>query len=431
MRNVQADIGRQTVVVIACATVLTAAITYVAYTYWSGSSDKKTQIAPLQTNGRPIPSEESAHYQNVLSKYNHQNASAAQQTGDTYLSVMSTRPVNVPTAVSQATVTSAAASPVAVSPASQPVPLLPRVDSEHVKQLDDQVKALLANWVGQPHGHAQVAEDGNNYASSLRRPEHTQTPVSAPHATQSAPAEKGNDAPIVPGYELVPALLQTHIDTDEDSAVEVLVPAGTYAGARVFAPGYKRLENSVDMTFTGMSWKGHTYKINAKAVDELTLRTALSGEVNNRWFSRIMLPALAAGLGRAGQLYERSGGQTVTTPQGGVVQSEPETPSGRAVAGTVVGGIGRQAAQVMTRDAAAAPIKQVLVAAQTTIGVRFMQPVMASDELLSPEKRRGTSQTPNDNNPAPVQVERARTLRDSSQYQSEDVATQLTNKERP
>jgi intracellular multiplication protein IcmE len=374
--KIQADIGRQTVVITLAGTALAVVIAYLAYGYLSSDADKRSQIAPLQTNGRPTPSEESAHYQKVLGHYNQKNADTAQKTGDTYLSVMSTRPVNVPApAASQAVQINVAASAPPASPAPAPAKPGPSLsDQEHIKNIDLQVNALLANWTGQPHGLARVAKDSKPYAESLSAPKEQAT---APQK----PAEALQNVILIPGYELIPALLQTHLDTDEASVVEVLVPAGPYAGARVFAPGYKRLENSVDMTFIGMSWKGRTYKINAKAVDETTLRTALSGDVNNRWFTRILLPAVAAGIGRAGQLYERSGAQTVVTPQGGVIQSEPQVPSGQVVAGTVVGGAARQAAQVILKEAQAQPIKQVLVPAQTTIGIRFMEPVMVSDEV--------------------------------------------------
>jgi intracellular multiplication protein IcmE len=379
MSTVQADIGRQAKVVAAAIVAVTCAVGYIGYTYWSGSSDKKSHIEPLRNSGRPTSSQESEHYNKVLNNYNHKNASNATQAGDTYLSVMSTRAASVPAAV-MASAPIQVATPASPAQPVSPPPTNPKVDTEHIKNVEEQVKALVANWTGQPHGLAMVADDAKGYSASLI-PAQAAQPKQGVQGVQGVNQSAMLTQPIVPGYELVAGLLQTHLDTDETSTVEVLVPAGKYAGARVFALGYRRLENAVDMTFTGMSWQGRSYKINAKAVDEHTLRTALSGEVNHRWISRIMLPAIAAGIARGGQLYERSGTQTVVTPAGGVVQSEPETPSKTAVIGTMAGGIARQTAQVMTQEAAATPIKQVLVAAQTTVGVRFMEPVLAKDEI--------------------------------------------------
>ena len=380
MSKLQADIGRQGIVVAVAGVLLVAALAYLGYSYWQNShSAKPSDIAPLRANNRGVPSKESEHYQQVLENYNKRNAGRAEQAGDSYLSVMSTRAVNVPAAPepsASAASVPASAPPAAAAPQARSEPPRQRqaaVNPEHDKYLAEQVQGMLANWTGQAHGLATVAKDGKAYADSLM-------PPAVPQAAAQTVADAGGDT-IVPGYELVPAQLRTNIDTDETSVVEAFIPAGRYAGARVFAPGYKRLGNSVDMTFTGMSWNGRTYKITAKAVDEHTLRTALSGDVNNRWFSRILLPAVAAGIGRAGQLYQQSGTQTVISPLGGAVVTAPETPSGKAVAGTVIGGIGQQAATVLTQDAAALPVKQVLVPAETTIGIRFLAPVLTGDEV--------------------------------------------------
>lgn len=379
MSKLQADVGRQGIVVAVAGVLVVAALAYLGYSYWQGSNPAKpSDVAPLRADSRGVPSKESEHYQQVLENYNKKNAGRAEQDGNTYLSVMSTRAVDVPSAAEPAA--SSPPAPASAPPAAAaPSPRSDRprqrttANQEQDKYLTEQVQGMLASWSGQPHGLATVAKDSKAYADSLM-------PVAAPQATSQAVADAGGET-IVPGYELVPAQLRTNIDTDETSVVEAFFPAGRFAGARVFAPGYKRLGDSVDMTFTGMSWNGRTYKISAKAVDEHTLRTALSGDVNNRWFSRIVLPGIAAGIGIAGQLYQQSGTQTVIPPLGGAVITAPETPSGKVVAGTVVGGMGQQAATVLTQDAAAMPVKQVLVPADTTIGIRFLAPVVTGDEV--------------------------------------------------
>jgi intracellular multiplication protein IcmE len=161
------------------------------------------------------------------------------------------------------------------------------------------------------------------------------------------------------------------------------IPSGKYAGAQVYAMGYKRISNSVDLTFTFMKWKSHAYKITAKAVDPLTMRTALSGEVNNRYFSRIIIPAIAGGIGRTGQLYEQANAQNIITPQGQVIQTYPSTPNSAAVIGTIIGGIGSQAGQVLANDAANMPVKQILISKGQTIGIQFIGPVLVNDEVAA------------------------------------------------
>jgi intracellular multiplication protein IcmE len=127
----------------------------------------------------------------------------------------------------------------------------------------------------------------------------------------------------------------------------------------------------------------------------------LSGEVNNRYFSRIILPALAIGLGRVGQLFERSGSTTIISPLGGAVITAPESVSGRQVTGAVVGGAAQQAGNVLSRDAAAIAPKQVLVPPNTTIGVRFLAPVFSTDEVRGNTTPTPAAATGNTRSPVP------------------------------
>ncbi|ANY18528.1 hypothetical protein AW878_14315 [Bordetella pseudohinzii] len=239
--------------------------------------------------------------------------------------------------------------------------------------LQEQVKTLLSAWAPVPHSSATASDDGDQVMTALLS---RSTAVTSQVATNSRPKPQI----IVEPYALVPAILVTGLDTDENSVVSAFVPTGPYAGAELFAMGYKRLNSTVDMTFTAMQWKGKAYKITAKPVDLETGRTTLSGEVNNRYFERIILPAIAAGIGNTGQLYARANSETVITPQGGAVQSF-QSPNGAAVAGSFVSGMGIQAGQVLANDAANVPQKQVTVPAKTTIGIRFLGPVLSTDDV--------------------------------------------------
>ncbi|HET9646207.1 MAG TPA: conjugal transfer protein TraO [Burkholderiaceae bacterium] len=380
MVKVQADIGRHGFVVAIAVVLVVAGLGYLGYTYWQGGVAKSSDIAAVRLAGRGAPSEESEHYQQVLEGYNRKNAAHAEGVGETYISVPSMRSgavkAGVPQEAAPAPMASASPPPEPPSaPAQEPSRARPTaVDPEHNKFLEQHVQGLMTNWTAQPHGTAVVAKDAKDYAASLTHP---QSPAGTP--------VKGHEdllgETIVSGYDLVPATLRTNIDTDESSVVEAYIPAGPYAGARLFAPGYKRMGNSVDMTFNAMSWRGRTYKVTAKAVDEITMRSTLSGEVNNRYFSRILVPALARGLAKAGQLYEQSGTQAVVSPLGGVVVTAPESASAKAVGGTIVGGMAQQAATVLAQDAAAESVKQVLVPATTTIGIRFLALVLSTDEV--------------------------------------------------
>ena len=383
MSSVQSDVGRQGKVTAAAIVLACVAGGYIAITWLTDSSRKQSQVSAVQTHSRGTPTQESEHYSQVLDRYNREKASVAEQTGDSYLSVMSSRANNVPS--------QSEAPPPAQPPAQAPyLPPPPQVtyypqqpaqqtyllDPQRAKEVAEQTQGLMANWAPTGHSLARTSTDAVDYAKSLARP-------SDPLQAQQGGAAAAANLKVVEDFAMVPALLETDIDTDENSMVRASIPSGLYAGAELFALGYKRLTNTVDMTFTFMKWQGRSYKVTAKAVDQTSMRTSLSGDVNNRYFSRIILPAIGMGIGRAGQLYEQASAQNIITPMGGVIQTYPSKPSASAVVGTILGGIGNQAGQVLANDATNMPIKQVLIARGTTIGIQFVGPVLASDDAAA------------------------------------------------
>lgn len=389
MNAIQEDIGRQTKVLIAGAAVLVIAGAYLAYTYSGAASVNQSSVNAVPGNGS-TPVVESEHYSEVLEKYNARNAAVASQSKETYVSVFSSRPQTVPPAPASA---QADASQLQSPPAPFPPAPAERIeepsqrpalglgqaasepaDPKIQERLSQQTEGLLQNWTAVSHSTARIGEIGS--ARVPATPARDRDPV-PPQGT--AGARQPNL--VVPAFTLVPALLATDIDTDENSMVEAAIPSGAFAGATVYAMGYKRVNDSVDMTFTFMKWKSRSYRINAKSIDKSTMRSSLSGEVNNRYFSRILLPALAMGLARTGQLFEQANTQTVITPLGGQIQSRTGSPSGKTIAGAIASGAAEEAGQVLRADAAQLPVKQVLIPRNETIGIRFIDPVVSSDEV--------------------------------------------------
>lgn len=372
---VQKEISRHSLLTICGLTALGVLILYVSYSWTTKETANATRLSPMgQTAGTSI--EESHTYKKTLDDFNKKEADAAAKTGSTYISVMSSKqtPVGVVKDKDEAAVTPPTAPPASIYSA-QTQSSGAVINEQHAELLREQIKTLLSAWTPVAHSTVKSSEDGVQVMNAML------TPAVAATA-QMVTSSQSQGQIIVEPYALVPAILVTGIDTDENSVVSAYVPSGPYAGAEVFAMGYKRLNTTVDMTFTSMQWNGHAYKITAKPVDLDTGRTALSGEVNNRYFERIILPAIAGGIGNTGQLFARANSETVITPQGGAVQSF-RTPSSAAIAGSFASGMGIQAGQVLANDAANIAQKQVIVPAKTTIGIRFIGPVLASDDVAA------------------------------------------------
>jgi intracellular multiplication protein IcmE len=371
--GVQKEVGRQGMLVIGGLAAIGLFMAYLGYSWISRESASPTRLSPVtEATGTAI--EESNRYRNTLHAYNKKEAESATKSGETYLSVMSSKqtPVvqeekeeesEVPSSLVQTT-------PI-YAPHDQPSRSV-MMNEKQMELLQEQMKTLLIAWAPVAHGTARSSDDGAQVMNAMM----TSSAAQAPTDRQAPPQV------IVEPYSLLPAILVTGIDTDENSVVSAYVTSGPYAGAELFAMGYKRLNTTVDMTFTSMQWKRRAYKITAKPMDLDTGRTTLSGQVNNRYFERIILPAIASGIGNTGQLFARANSQTVITPQGGAVQSF-QTPSSGEIAGGFASGMGIQAGQVLANDAANIPQKQVIVPAKTTIGIRFIGPVLSTDEIAA------------------------------------------------
>ncbi|WP_154647485.1 conjugal transfer protein TraO [Acinetobacter junii] len=373
---VQKQQGRQSVVVIVAIVVVVLALLYIVYTYaTSDNGAQGSSVSGIQ-NTRGSESKESERYSEVLNQYNNQESAKAEQEKSTYLSVLSTNATDVNAQPQPQLPPPPQPVEVQYAPApQQQYATQQQPEQQDDKQLIAQVDGMMKTWAAKGHGAAIAADDGKEYAASIQR-------VNGSSAGNGGTGTNASVQKIVDDFALVPAILNTDLDTDENSVVTATIPAGKYKGAVLYAMGYNRVTNTIDMTFTAMRFNGKSYKVNAKPVDQTTSRTALSGDVNNRYFTRIVIPAIATGLGRAGQLYSQAASQNIITSNGAIVQTYPETPSGKAVGGTIAGGMAEQTGRVLASDAAQMPIKRVSVKKGTTIGIQFIGPVLSSDEYV-------------------------------------------------
>lgn len=365
----QSDVGRQSKIVIIAVIAVIVVIGYVAYSYFSHNSTKNTVLPNVNSNNtRGQKINESPKYSEALNNYNKEKASQAEQQGDSYLSVLSAREEDVKKEEEKQKTTKQQ------QPETKVVYVVQQQANQQVKPryTKAQLEAILRNWSAQPHSLATTVKEVG-FTESIAQSSNISSNTG--NKDSNKPVKK-----IVEDFLIVPAILKTNIDTDENSVVRAYIPAGKYSGAWLYAMGYKRLNNSVDMSFTYMQWQGRSYKVNAKPVDQDTLRTTLSGEVNNRYFTRIVLPAVFNGIGKIGQLYENANTTSVITGSGSVVQNS-DTPKSSEIVGSFVGGVGSQASRVLANDAANIPAKQVLVPAETVIGIQFIGPVLETDDL--------------------------------------------------
>ncbi|MEB7891735.1 conjugal transfer protein TraO [Hafnia alvei] len=190
------------------------------------------------------------------------------------------------------------------------------------------------------------------------------------------------DRIVIPVGSRPGGVIDTAIDSDNTgSQVLARIPAGPYAGATLTANGVQLAGDGVSIHFTNMDWNNNTWRIDAWAAMPDTLQSSVASSVNNRYTTRILLPALAHGLGLGGQLYASANTQILSNGFNNI-EGRVGMPDGKAVAGTILGGAAQQAGQVMGQDAQKLPVKQVLVDRGQSIAVLFMTAVKESDKVI-------------------------------------------------
>ncbi|MCK9759926.1 conjugal transfer protein TraO [Pseudomonas syringae pv. syringae] len=187
---------------------------------------------------------------------------------------------------------------------------------------------------------------------------------------------------VIPPYWRGPGVIDLGVDSD-NSTTPVLgkIQTGKFAGAVLEASdGAKLKGNGVEIHFTKLAYKGVSYRVDAYALQEETLLANVATDVNNRYFSRIVLPAVLGGIGNVGEMYSQANTELVSNGFNSQVV-RPGVPDPTAVLGAIAGGAAGQAAKVLSDDAARTPAKQVLITKGQVVAIQFMQGVYSGDAI--------------------------------------------------
>lgn len=127
------------------------------------------------------------------------------------------------------------------------------------------------------------------------------------------------------------------IDSDNNNSPAVVrLYTGPYKGAVLKASQAKLGGDGVVIHMTTMYWNRKNYRVDAYALKDDTLMANVATDVNHHYMSRILLPSIAAGIGKAGDLYADANTEILTNGYS-TVTSHAGMPDGEAVAGVVAG----------------------------------------------------------------------------------------------
>ncbi|WP_202305949.1 conjugal transfer protein TraO [Dryocola clanedunensis] len=361
---------------------------YVAWGWFNRPVETPSQYSINRVaNNAPVNTQETAQYRKLLKTANTQGAQQADTQGSSFVASLS---------VSEA-------KPVAITPVPEPVRLVttpaPSNDAaqtgdglsdKHREAMNAYLTTLSKRW--QPAGlqvatrfGGQDAAGGEGDTGNAFSAWHDSLPGNAPvtpaSLTRTVADATAPDAVIVPPNTRRPGVIDTAVNSDNlNSIVLAHIPAGKFAGASFQARGIQLAGDGVVIHFTRMTLNGVDYNVDAYGLQDDTLQSSVASEVNNRYVSRIVLPAIASSLGGLGALYRDENTEILST-DAGTISGKTGKVSGSAVAGTLIGGMGSNAGQVLASDAAKLPVKQVRVWQNQVVAIQFMKGVYASDRV--------------------------------------------------
>ncbi|EDW2060594.1 conjugal transfer protein TraO [Salmonella enterica subsp. enterica serovar Oslo] len=374
--------GKKTLTLVIVAIILVAAAAYLGWGWLHQSAAPGSQYNLNRVaNNAPVTSQESRQYRELLRLSNQQGAEEAESEGNSFVASLSEsrtgtdKPVTPPHPPATATVT-----PDSGNDASSP-------DNDQQDGLSDEQKQQITNLLTELSTRWKTSDmqlasayggEGQDGQSPFTRWAQS-VPGLAPEAQNAATAATATASTLtlasattasqirIPGLARYPGTIDTAIDSDNpESKVLASIPAGKLAG------------DGVIVNFKTLNFKGMTCTVDAYALNDENRRSSIASDVNHRYFTRIILPAIAGGIGKVGQLYEDSNTQILST-DGGTLTGRTGSPDGKAVAGVIAGGIGQQTAQVMTQDASRMPVTQVNVDRGQVVSILFMKPVTDKD----------------------------------------------------
>ncbi len=128
---------------------------------------------------------------------------------------------------------------------------------------------------------------------------------------------------LIPAGDVVYGQMFTEANSDVPSPILASLVAGPLKGARMIGE-FKVFNDYLYISFTKLSMRGKLYQINAIALDPNTTLAGVATEVDQRYFSRIIVPAAADFVKEFGNVIANRGVSTTTivNADGTVVQTQ-------------------------------------------------------------------------------------------------------------
>lgn len=201
------------------------------------------------------------------------------------------------------------------APTVQPVAQT-TVPVEKKKYTDDDymlIASLSSNWTNKkPSSEYDFAKQKNNNQSVGNNT------ASYGNANQTSNTNTGNAvAPMAKAGTIFNAVIETAVNSDEDSPVLARIVSGPLKGTRLIG-SFRNLGEKVAIVFNTANIPSFdkTVKLNAYAIDTNTSRTAIADDVDHHYFLRYGVLLATSFISGYAQALQQSGSTTTTSLTG-------------------------------------------------------------------------------------------------------------------
>lgn len=355
-----------------------AALLFLAGGYWllswlnhdGAASDSAVNLNGTASNAGSLTTE-SPRYRELLKASNDRGAQEAVRTNTSFIASL---PVGLET--NEPPPDKRPEPPRPVVPEPLPPPRQnsnPANEQQANEKRQEQLQKLLTRI-----SNAQAGGEAPVPATTLASVTRT-SPVTGAGIQTEAKGNTESEQVFIPALTRASGYMETAVDSDNpNSEVVAVIPAGPLAGARLHSSSVKLAGNGLDIRFTSMSWNGMELNVNASAQSEKDLMSSVASDVNHRWGTHIVLPAVLGGLGDLGGLYKDANTQVMQSSVG-TVTGRVGKPDGSTVAGVMVGGTAQTGAEVIRQEMAREPFRQVKVKQKEVISILFVDSVTSKD----------------------------------------------------
>lgn len=355
-----------------------AALLFLAGGYWllswlnhdGATSDSAVNLNGTASNAGTLTME-SPRYRELLKASNDRGAQEAVRTNTSFIASL---PVGLETNEPPPDKRPEPPRPVVPEPLPPPRQNSNQANEQQANEKRQEQLQKLLTRISTAQAGGEVPVPATTLASVTRT-----SPVTDVDIQTEAKGKTESEQAFIPALTRASGYMETAVDSDNpNSEVVAVIPAGPLAGARLHSSSVKLAGNGLDIRFTSMSWNGMELNVNASAQSEKDLMSSVASDVNHRWGTHIVLPAVLGGLGDLGGLYKDANTQVMQSSVG-TVTGRVGKPDGSTVAGVMVGGTAQTGAEVIRQEMAREPFRQVKVKQKEVISILFVDSVTSKD----------------------------------------------------